>query len=60
MFILDGHRTLSGAPAAGALLKDEHGSYRGAIGLCGAASFVGGFLVMWVRFRLNPRLWAKV
>ena len=52
--------TLAGPPAAGALIRDAGGSYRGVMGLCGATSIVGGFLLLWVRFRLDRRVFIKV
>ncbi|RPD56735.1 MFS general substrate transporter [Lentinus tigrinus ALCF2SS1-7] len=51
---------LAGGPAAGAILKANHGSYNGMIVLCGVANIAGSLLILWSRCRMCSRLLARV
>ncbi|EMD39496.1 hypothetical protein CERSUDRAFT_111804 [Gelatoporia subvermispora B] len=52
--------SLGGGPAAGALLKLNHGSYSGMIILSGTTVLAGSIFLLWARLRLQPRLSARV
>ncbi|THH31618.1 hypothetical protein EUX98_g2591 [Antrodiella citrinella] len=52
--------SLCGGPAAGALLKLNHGSYLGMIMLSGTTVVVGSFFILWSRLRIDARLLARV
>ncbi|GBE85448.1 Aspyridones efflux protein [Sparassis crispa] len=51
---------LCGGPAAGALLRLQHGSYSGTIVLSGVTMLVGSFFMLWARLTIDPRLSARV
>ena len=48
-------RALCGGPAAGALLRAQHGSYLGMILLGGAAVVAGSLFLLWARCVLSRR-----
>ncbi|KAI9068738.1 MFS general substrate transporter [Trametes sanguinea] len=51
---------LSGGPAAGALLKADRGLYTGMIILCGVINILGSLLLLWSKYKVNPRILARV
>ena len=51
---------LAGGPAAGAILKADHGSYTGMMALCGVANITGSAFMLWSRFRIDRRILARV
>lgn len=51
--------SLAGGPAAGALLRHNHG-YIGVIVLSGSTVVVGSLFLLWAKLRVEPRLLAAV
>ncbi|KAI0076206.1 MFS general substrate transporter [Panus rudis PR-1116 ss-1] len=51
--------SLCGGPAAGALLKLQHGSYTGLIAFSGSCFIIGSVFFVWARYRLEPRILAR-
>ncbi|RDX44156.1 MFS general substrate transporter [Lentinus brumalis] len=51
---------LCGGPAAGAILKADHGSYLGMMLLAGIAVVAGSLFLLWARFTLSSRASERV
>ncbi|OSC98189.1 MFS general substrate transporter [Trametes coccinea BRFM310] len=51
---------LAGGPAAGALLKADHGLYTGMIILCGVVNILGSMLLLWAKCKVNPQILTRV
>ncbi|KAF7298577.1 Monocarboxylate permease-like protein [Mycena indigotica] len=49
-----------GPPIAGLLLHADGGTYKGMILFAGLTVICGSFLLLAARWRINPRLWARV
>jgi hypothetical protein len=49
-----------GGPIGGAILARQHGTYDGLIIFAGLGMLVGGLIIALVKFRLNPKPFAKV
>ncbi|KAF7298579.1 Monocarboxylate permease-like protein [Mycena indigotica] len=49
-----------GPPIAGFLLHADGGTYKGMILFAGLTVICGSFLLLAARWRINPRLWARV
>jgi len=52
--------SLGGGPAAGALLKSNHGSFTGLIILSGTTITVGSFFMLCARFKIEPRWTSRI
>ncbi|THG97867.1 hypothetical protein EW026_g4221 [Hermanssonia centrifuga] len=52
--------SLAGGPAAGALLRLNHGSYVGMIALSGSTVVFGSLFMLWARLRIDRRILACV
>ncbi|KAI8986298.1 major facilitator superfamily domain-containing protein [Trametes punicea] len=60
LYSVASYGVLAGGPAAGAVLKSDHGTYTGMIILCGVLNILGSLLLLWSKLRVNGQIFARV